>query len=610
MKNKNVLLQVFSNNMYLFAFCFKTAPCFLVCFILEAIRNEVVMFLEYTLVFNYVLECAELNKPFISVLTVIILLFIFVCIGLLFNGVIFQKLKLKYMPEIKKNLKQTLYEKSVKIKYSKIDNPKYYDDITFVISQADNQIERLFDTINKVISCIVAFLTAGAFYIYNDALSLIFIIFTFVFSYLFNKVIAQLNFKIKLEKNTHEKKKNYINRFFYMSDYAKDIRINPNMAEFYLEQYVLSNQMVYQIEKKYCIKKWLITFINKYILNSFLYDCIYILYLVFKAAVLHVLTYSNIVVLFTSSSRLKYKLRLFTEILPFAEETSLYVDKIKAFMNYEETEYPNSVEISNKSNLFDNSISIKNLSYNYDNSEFGLKDIDMCIYKGQKVAIVGNNGSGKTTLIKILTGLYDEYSGNIFFDNNNFRDIDKKSYNAKIGVLFQDFNLYAASLLENVGMDIEENCNATAVVASLHKSSMDMDKFADKIYYDVTKEFSNDGLNLSGGEQQKVAIARTFYGNYDLIILDEPSSALDPISEYRLNTLIKEGLQDKTVIYITHRLSTTRFADCIFVLDDGKIIESGTHEQLLSLSGKYFEMWNSQASLYKMEEFCEKNFTY
>ena len=177
------------------------------------------------------------------------------------------------------------------------------------------------------------------------------------------------------------------------------------------------------------------------------------------------------------------------------------------------------------------------------------------------------------------------------------------AYRCSVGSVFQDFKIYAASLKENVLMDVEKNGSREEnyrVEQALYDAhfTLEDNRLSYQIETPLTTEFEKDGVNLSGGEAQKVAIARTLYRRQNLIIMDEPSSALDPLAEYRLNQELNEIAKDKTVIFISHRLSTVRDADCIYMMENGRIVESGTHEQLLSKGGKYAAMWKMQAGLY------------
>ena len=231
-----------------------------------------------------------------------------------------------------------------------------------------------------------------------------------------------------------------------------------------------------------------------------------------------------------------------------------------------------------------------------------LKNVNMTIRAGEKIAIVGYNGAGKTTLIKLIMRLYDPTDGEILYNGINIKEFDTDEYRKMIGTVFQDFKIFATTRAENV-MNGKYNAPADekTVLKALDSAdfSEKLSELSEGINTHLTREFNEKGTNLSGGEAQKVAIARVFAQDYPIVIMDEPSSALDPMAEYNLNQSILHNTNDKTVIFISHRLSTTRIADKIYMFDTGKLIEEGSHNELLDQNGKYAEMFRVQSEKYQ-----------
>ena len=223
----------------------------------------------------------------------------------------------------------------------------------------------------------------------------------------------------------------------------------------------------------------------------------------------------------------------------------------------------------------------------------------MTVKAGQKIALVGYNGAGKSTLVKLLLRLYDVSGGDIFINGKSIKDYTLCSYRNKFGTVFQDFQLYAADIAENVLTDEYSEGDQPRVLEALKNSGFEerLSSLKEGIHTPLTKEFDQNGINLSGGEAQKVAISRVFAKDCEIVILDEPSSALDPMTEYELNNTLMTAL-DKTVIIISHRLSTTRMADVIYMLENGEIIEQGSHDELMQTGDKYAEMFLKQAEKY------------
>ena len=227
--------------------------------------------------------------------------------------------------------------------------------------------------------------------------------------------------------------------------------------------------------------------------------------------------------------------------------------------------------------------------------------MNLKIPAGGRVAVVGENGAGKSTLTKLLLRLYDVGGGEILINGQDIRKYDVHKLRRKIGIAYQDVRVLAMSLRDNLtayhdATDDELN----AIMEKLGLGEV-MEKIGGDYDKMVSREFTEDGAVLSGGEAQRVAIARLFTGPFGLLLLDEPSSALDPLAEYNLMKLILDKSNTATTIMIAHRLSTVREFDIIYHVEHGKIIESGTHDELMAAQGKYFEMFTRQAENYQEE---------
>ena len=303
----------------------------------------------------------------------------------------------------------------------------------------------------------------------------------------------------------------------------------------------------------------------------------------------------------TASLRLYWIMNeMMTFFTAFAKH-SLYVERVRKFLEYEPKIKGDIKDIPDFESL-----ELKNVSFSYPFSQSEkrvLEDVSLRISNGEKVAVVGYNGAGKSTLVKLIMRLYDPDEGEILYNGVNVKEFDPESYRDKIGTVFQDHRIFAATLAENVvGGEYSEE-DRERVMEALRLASFD-NKLAELekgIDTDLTREFREAGVGLSGGESQKVAIARAFAKDSRFMIMDEPSSALDPNAEYELNRSILENSEDKTVIFISHRLSTTRMADRIFMFDGGRLIESGSHCELMAIDGKYAKMYNIQAKKYRIK---------
>jgi len=276
-----------------------------------------------------------------------------------------------------------------------------------------------------------------------------------------------------------------------------------------------------------------------------------------------------------------------------------FLDTYLEYFDLKNDMYQGSLSVEKRSDKqFD--IEFKNVSFRYTGSEdYALKDINLNLKVGERLAVVGQNGSGKTTFIKLLCRLYDPTEGEIHMNDFNIRKYDYRQYLDLFSVVFQDYNLLAMPLGNNVAS--AANWDVVKAEQMLYEVGFgeryeDMPK---KLETSLYKNFDEEGVNVSGGEAQKIALARALYKDAPFIILDEPTAALDPIAEAEIYSKFDEIVGDKTAIYISHRLSSCRFCDKIAVFDEGRIVQVGTHEELLqNEKGKYYELWNAQASYY------------
>lgn len=251
----------------------------------------------------------------------------------------------------------------------------------------------------------------------------------------------------------------------------------------------------------------------------------------------------------------------------------------------------------------DYEIEFRDVSFRYPGSEtYVLRHVSIKFRVGERLAVVGMNGSGKTTFIKLLCRLYDPTEGEILLNGIDIRKYDYNEYLSIFSVVFQDFKLFSFSLGQNVAasMDVDKGRAISCLEkAGLGDRLQSLPKGLDTCLY---KDFEEDGVEISGGEAQKIALARALYKDAPFIILDEPTAALDPVSEYEVYSKFNEIVGDKTAVYISHRLSSCRFCDDIVVFDNGQIIQRGNHDQLLAdLEGKYHELWYAQAQYYIVE---------
>ena len=594
--------NVLKNQIFLWKLCFKTCPLYMIYHLYDAFRYQGIIFLEHVLGIRYVLRCAEFHEPFTKALFYIGFILLLNILQIIPDGFFIYGWQFKYKPRLYRALKEQMFKKASEIDLYCYDDPAYYNDFVLSVSQSEAAIDRFLELLNMAMQAITVLFTTGVFYIMTDPTGIIFVFVSFIMRFVVSKKLNKVNFENRLAVNPHMRKRDYVSRVFYLKDFAKELRLHPNAGKQLEEEFAEANDNIITEHKKVAAKRVWFQFLKDYGVGDFLIDGLYITYLVYKAAVLHSVNYSDAVILFNRTGSLRGSMSRFADLGPKAHENSMFVDKIRAFLAYE-PRLKDDVGDSVPEGAGE--LKLEHVTFKY--SESGrtvLDDISLTVKPGEHIAIVGYNGAGKTTLIKLLMRLYDPTSGSISYHDHNVSSLCPCEYHKRIGVVFQDFQMFGANLAENVVMDNmtkeEQEERSPQITTALKAAGFGekLGRLPEGLFTQVTTEFDKKGVDFSGGESQKVAISRAFYKNADILIMDEPSSALDPIAEYELNKAMESAAKGKTVFYISHRLSTTRDADRIIMLERGRIIEEGTHTELLARKGKYAEMWNAQAGKY------------
>lgn len=298
-------------------------------------------------------------------------------------------------------------------------------------------------------------------------------------------------------------------------------------------------------------------------------------------------------------SRLGEGLQEVMYILSDNEVYCTHLQKLFEYLDIPNNMYQGSLTIEKRD---DNEyyVEFRDVSFKYPNTNtYVLKHVNLKFKVGEKLAVVGMNGSGKTTFIKLMCRLYDPTEGEILLNGVNIQKYDYDEYMSIFSVVFQDFRLFSFSLGQNVSASV--TYDSEKVRECLKKAGFDerLESMPNDLETFLYKDFDTDGVEISGGEAQKLALARTLYKDAPFIILDEPTAALDPLSEYEVYSKFNEIAGHKTAIYISHRLASCRFCDKIAVFHTGEVVQKGTHEELLADSkGKYYELWNAQSQYY------------
>lgn len=594
-KEKSIsIVRSVSNILFMLKMVMRHTPGYLTLICLFEAYCSLEVFIEFTYATKYLLELIENGGTFAQAVRFMLFILAIVMIKLVVSAFMDFSIKPKAKEKLHQKMRLELYEKAASLDLERYDDPECYNAFVWSASEISPRMNRILDCIVSMVSNLTRILAAGALFVSLDAAGLGFVFASLTLSIVCNLAWSRLDFKRAEALKPIERKRSYFNRVFYLNDYAREIRLNP-VSELLTEEFHETNEQVYPVVRRYGKKIAWVDFAAQFVANDLLMNVVYLGYLVYKTVVHHAFSYGGMMALFSASSSLKNALWNLEAVFPQLWQHSLYVEKIRAFLEFE-----SKMEDGGQSCGTFEELTVENVSFAYGDAPETLHGVSMTIRAGEKIAIVGYNGSGKTTMVKLLLRLYDVSGGVIRLNGREICAYNIQDYRRQFATVFQDYRLFAATLADNVKMDAAGKEDADAIKKALSESGFSgrLSELEQGIDTQLTREFSEEGVNLSGGEAQKVAIARTFYRYCPVIILDEPSSALDPVSEYKLNEAMLHAAQDKTVVFISHRLSGTVMADRIYMFEEGKIIETGSHEQLMRLGGKYAEMFRLQAEKY------------
>jgi len=441
------------------------------------------------------------------------------------------------IPAIQKKLLKKLYNKSIEVDVENFDNPEFYDNFIWSMQQMDSGAIAVIDDMCNLLRNIIISVSIFGILLTINYIILITIFFSVgvtVFLYYF---IIRINFQKEVAINSYRRKSDYFKRIFYLKEYAKELRIT-NISRLILNKFDENEANIRSILLKYGKKLQLVNTLNGITISTLL-DTGLILILSYQLFVTKSITIGQ----FTASSYAIWFLFSSLNGLMFGinrfPEHALRINKTATFLR-SKSNMMSSANANENSDNVSADLELRNVCFEYTRGgKKILKNINMTIKKGDKIAIVGENGAGKSTLIKLILRLYNPTSGNIYYNNINVTDLDIGNYRKNFSTVFQDYKIFAATLGQNVTLDLEYNTEQ--VNNALEKSLFYSDESLKAINLNssLTKEFEKDGINLSGGQTQKLAVARSFLDK-NIIILDEPSSSLDVISEYELNKVITE----------------------------------------------------------------------
>ncbi len=496
---------------------------------------------------------------------------------------------------IYKEIYLKLYTKACNVELSCYEDSDFYNKYMMALDNAAYRIVSAVDGLFKMICGFLASLVIVYMIVLMDWKAAIFMIFPFLGTFVFGKKANDVIYKRYVEDVINQREVKYLDRVMRISNYAKELRYSA-IYSLLSEKFKTALDKTEKVMEKYGNRCAGYITIKNILTFPIVFEGI-MLYSAFQVMILGNMSIADLAVIFTTMSSASWILiGLFNTITEMIKN-GITISYIMFFLQYKEKIPEDQAGILPDGGI--ESIEFRNVGFSYKKEKPLIENLSLTILKGQSIALIGDNGAGKTTLIKLLLRLYDPLEGEILVNGIDIRKYNLRAYRKWFGVAFQDFKLLAISVKDNVLMGstgTEEDVVGALKEVGIYEKISSLEK---QINTSVSKELDQMGELFSGGEIQKIAVARAMAKHEAaVLVFDEPTKALDPLAEYDMYKHVLNDNQDKIRVIITHRLSSVRDADMIILFKDGKVVEWGKHQELMSRNGYYEEMYKKQAEAY------------
>ena len=595
-KKKTNWKRTFQNNIYMLKLIAQASPGVLVVSFISAVLSAVYSFLLDTYLYKYALNALQEGKELKVVLITLGGMFAYAVLYVLFRNVAGCYLELR-QPRVKAYIQNILQKKAVEVDLACFESSAFYDTYVKATGEATGRAYKVMNNIMDVVWVVVNVLAVGTLILTIDPIFLLIAFLPLLCTLFLGKTRNRIRHTYSMRSKEVARQRDYVRRTFYLNDFSKEMRLTE-MWKIMFKRMRSSIAELKEIVDQYGYKLMFFRYLFDFMFDILVYMGSITL-AAFKTLVLKNMLLGDCFVIINSIMGVSTRINHIGDVIFKLDENSLYVDNLRDFLEYEVhiAEDESAPEAPSLETL-----ELRNVSFAYGGQKRpALSNVNLTVRAGEKIAIVGHNGAGKTTLIKLLQRLYDPSEGEILLNGESIKNYRLSTYRNLYGTVFQDYHLFATTVAENVMLrggitDEDRDTVKTALEqAGIYDKIKSLPNGVDS---NVTREFDNEGAMFSGGEAQKISIARIFAGNHEIVIMDEPTSALDPIAEQEMYSNMFEACKGKTVIFISHRLSSATMADRVYMFENGEIIESGTHRELLAMNAKYADMWHKQADTY------------
>lgn len=497
------------------------------------------------------------------------------------------------------DMNRLLYQKACQADLTCYEDSEFYNQYMMAVREAKTRVPKLLhDFCDMTVSFLLALV--GFYMIFKiDRYALLFVVFPILGSFVFNGILSGRVFQRERETMVFARIADYVNRTIHLADYAKEIRLS-SVFSLLRQQYDRAVTSAQDVASRYAAKNMFYFFCFQYFTFTLLYNGS-LIYAGYRTLVSGTMVFAEIAVFQNFMRSNTWNFLYSAESAVENVKNSYYMTQIEGFLNYE-PKIPEDAD-GKIPQLPIQTITFSHVWFGYQKDHPVLKDVCLELSAGEHAAIVGFNGSGKSTLIRLLLRLYDPDQGAVFVNGTDIREYQLRAYRALFTAAFQDGKIFADTVAENILMGVHRTPQQDQEIIwnALKLAGMDQEagSWEKQEQTILTREFSREGRVLSGGQSQKLLAARAFAKDCPVAIFDEPSSALDPIAEYGLFKNILRYSENRMLFFISHRLSSVRDADIVYFLENGRIVERGSHSVLMEQNGKYAALYRTQAKNYQ-----------
>ena len=599
-KNKKSKARIFANNAYAVKTVWGISKKRVIHTAVYSIAGYAEWIFMSIFFLRYVINAIETEAPFGTILGFIGICFAVFSLLAMYTSYMNSVIVPFTDNKVYRCLYRKLYAKARNIELRCFEDADFYNRYTMALDGSAQKMTKSVEFFFQVVFGVFAAAAAFSSMFMIDPFSVLFVISPIIGNFVFGGLMNKIWGGRYTDNVKNNRKAEYVNRVMHLAEFAKEIRYS-NIHELMMKRYDEAVKGNVEVAEKYAGKAIVYSWAQNVTTFALVFEGIMI-YAAYRTIVSKTMGLAELAIMFTAMSTSSWILiGMFNNFME-AMKNGQFLEYFRTFMEYEEKIPEDQDGIIPEEKV--RSIEFRNVCFEYQENKPVINDLSFKIEGDKVCALVGHNGAGKSTIIKLLFRLYDPTSGEILVNGINIKEYNLKAYRKLFSAAFQDYKVMAMSVRDNVLMGTEfENPEGTAERALKCAGVWDkVQSLSGGMDTVMTKEFDNDGAVLSGGEQQKIVVARAFAQKASVKVFDEPSSALDPIAEYDLYKGIMNESKGHITLFISHRLSSVKDADVVFMLENGTVIEQGSHRELMTQNGKYCEMFTKQAQNYLADE--------